>query len=63
MHLISSAAAVFFMTYILYAGPASSAAPEEVWIPKSSGGFHIIEGDAQVRVQFIRNGEINDTTG
>lgn len=63
MHLISSAAAVFFMTYILYAGPASAAAPEEVWIPKSSGGFHIIEGDAQVRVQFIRNGEINDTTG
>lgn len=63
MNMILKTAAVLFLFKTLCVQPAFAAVSDEVWVPKSTGGFHIIQSDGRIRVQYELKKEIIDVTG
>ena len=63
MRKTTSTTAFIIFLIALCTRPVLAEGPEEVWIPKSSGGFHIIQNDTPVRVQYELNEEVIDITG
>ena len=63
MSMILKAAAVLLLFNTLCVQPAFAVGSDEVWVPKSTGGFHIIQSDSRVRVQYELKKEMIDVTG
>ena len=61
--MILKTAAVLFLFKTLCVQPAFAVVSDEVWVPKSTGGFHIIQSDGRIRVQYELKKEIIDVTG